>query len=139
MLSAPMTSSQLIYPLRYAWAWLAGGYLALVTIVLGSLLPGMPGPDFFAADKLVHLGIYLVLMLWFAGIYLPRRHLWVMFSLALLGVGLELVQEYSGLRNGDWRDVVANVAGLSAGLLLARFGLAGWCLAAENRLFGMRG
>jgi len=134
-----MTSSQLTYPLRYAWVWLAGGYLVLATIVLGSLIPGMPGPDFIAADKLVHLGIYLVLMLWFAGIYLPRRHLWVLLSLALLSIGLELVQEYSGLRNGDWRDVVANVVGLSGGLLLARLGLAGWCLNAEKWLSGMRG
>lgn len=129
----PTTSSSIIYPLRYAPAWLAGGYVVVAVIVLGSLLPGMPGPDFAGSDKLVHLGMYFALMLWFAGIYLPRNHLWLMLSLAALGITLELVQEFSGLRNGDWRDVAANVTGIALGMLLAKRGMSGWCEKVETR------
>ncbi len=130
-----MTSRSTIYPLRYSLVWLAGGYLVLAGIIFASLLPGMPGPEFAESDKVLHFGVYLMLMLWFAGIYLPHRQLRTLLLLAALGVGLEFVQELSGLRQGDWRDIVANLSGLFAGLLLARMGLTGWCLMVERRLF----
>ena len=60
-------------PLRYARAWLAAG-LALLLIVLGlALLPvATAGPVFLLPDKVLHFLTFLVLMVWFCGVFERR-------------------------------------------------------------------
>ena len=58
-----------------------------------------------------------------------RGHRWwkIFVFLLLLGAGIEFAQYFMHVgREGDVRDVLANVAGAALGLLLARLGLARW-------------
>jgi glycopeptide antibiotics resistance protein len=64
---------------------------------------------------------------YFTGL-VPRRHWWRIFLyLMLFGVAIEVAQYcmHAG-RNGDPRDLLANVAGVSLGLLVGWMGLARW-------------
>jgi hypothetical protein len=44
-------------------------------------------------DKLLHAGSYLLLMVWFVGLYRQRWHLPIALMLFLIGVGVELPAE----------------------------------------------
>ena len=59
---------------------------------------------------------------------MPRRNWWkIVLSLMLFGVAIEVAQHYMHVgRNGDPRDLVANVAGMLLGLLMGWMGLARW-------------
>ncbi len=65
--------------------WIALGYALAVAVVVSSLVPGGERLNVGGADKLVHAGAYLVLMVWFAGLQPRRAWTWVAF--ALLGDG----------------------------------------------------
>jgi hypothetical protein len=103
-----------------------------------SLVPSPPAADVMINDKLLHAGIYCLLASWFAGIYLPARYGAIAIGLLLLGAALELLQLAGGARMGEWLDLLANAAGIAAGLILARMGLAGWCGWLERLVPGPR-
>ena len=121
-------------PLRYPWLWWSLGWLLVLGVVFGSLLPRVWMPDFSSSDKLMHAGSYFVLMVWFSGLYRRERHVVVALLLLVLGFVLDLSQSASPYRSFDWRDVAANAGGILVGLLLSRFVLEGWCRRVE-RLF----
>jgi VanZ family protein len=110
------------------------GLLLVAGVVVGSLLPGNDLPMILQRDKIVHAGSYFLLMVWFAGIYEPRRHLVVAVVLAVLGFTLDAMQGGIATRSFDLRDVAANVAGVAIGLVLSRWLFAGWCLRVERLL-----
>lgn len=96
------------------WGWAAA-------IVWLSLTPSPPRVDFTASDKLGHLLAYGLLMFWFSQIYLSGKlraaHAAVFLA---MGIGLEVLQGQSGLREYDVMDMLANAAGVAAGWLAAR-------------------
>jgi hypothetical protein len=51
------------------------------------------------------------------------------------GAGLDLVQNLTETRSFSVFDVFANCVGVGVGLVLAWFGLGGWCLRIERFLF----
>lgn len=122
-------------PLRYPWVWWILGWLLVVGVIAGSLLPG----DILAAvsigDKILHAGSYFVLMIWFSGLYRRDRHIFIVLSLFLLGLALDYVQGSLPSRAFDVLDVAANTGGILAGFLLARYVLEGWCRRVEHVLF----
>lgn len=122
-------------PLRYPWAWTAFGWLLVAAVVAGSLLPGHRLPAVFLQDKLVHAGSYFLLMIWFAGLYERRRHVYIALFLLALGLSLDLVQSRMSTRSFEMLDIAANGVGILAGFVLARVLLAGWCQRVERLLF----
>lgn len=121
--------------LRYPRVWLAAGWGLVAAVCGGSLLPATTvGAVGTIHDKLLHAGSYLVLMLWFAGLYPRRRHGMIAALLLGLGVVLELLQGTVTSRQAEAMDVVANAAGLLTGLALSMFLLEGWCRRVEQRL-----
>lgn len=102
-----MTRTQLLWK---------GSFWALVMATLWlSLVPVHHVPSAFSFwDKAQHaLGFaglaFLGLMAY------PGRNVRVLFSLLLLGAGIEVVQGLTGWRQGDWQDWVADCAGLIMG------------------------
>jgi VanZ family protein len=86
-------------------------------------------------DKWLHGITFLVLSIWFSGLY-TRRSLWrVAVGLLAFGVVIEVLQRMISYRSADLIDIVADAAGIVLGLGVAFLGAAGWCLRIENRWF----
>ncbi|HZL94375.1 MAG TPA: hypothetical protein VFB99_12045 [Vicinamibacterales bacterium] len=121
-------------PLRYPKVWFALGCTLVSGVVIGSLVPGDVVDVVSFNDKLMHAGSYLVLMVWFAGLY--RRGLYPLVGAALLalGVGIDLLQGLTATRHMDIYDMVANFVGILAGLVLSVLFFEGWCQRLERRL-----
>ncbi len=105
-------------PLRYTPWWLVIGILLIIVIIIASL---MPVPDVVNqlpqnTDKLQHFIAYFILMGWFVQIYhLLSQRVCLAICFILLGLLLEILQGFSGIRHADWTDILAN----SLGVLLA--------------------
>lgn len=106
------------------WTWrrplLALWGLAVVSVVVGSVLPSLAPPDIYDLDKLIHCGAYALL----AGLPMAtlanRRLGWVLaITMACLGAGVEVVQAVAVEgREGSVLDALANVAGVTLGGLV---------------------
>ena len=114
-------------PLRYARLWLGLGWAAVVFAIVICLVPVSKLPPANVSDKTEHFLAYLLLSLWFAGIY-PKARYWIIaIGLCVLGVLIEFAQGAMHLgRQADAMDVVANSTGIVAGLALCWIGLGGW-------------
>ncbi len=107
--------------------WLGAGWLLLVVLIVLAVQP-MPVivPMESGIDKVLHLLAFLVLMLWFCGLY-PAEHYERIFLLLLFyGVAMEIAQEIAPDRLSEFADLVADIGGLVIGWLAALNGLAGW-------------
>jgi VanZ family protein len=105
---------------RLALFWRGIGWLLIFAVIVLSLLPRVPSPEFVHGDKIQHVLAYFGLMAWFAQIdrEVATRFRWL-GGLALMGIGLELLQGWMGFRMYDPLDMLANTTGV----------LLGWCLA----------
>lgn len=119
-------------PLAKPGLWLAGAAAIILGIVLGSLMPGPLAAPVGGFDKLGHVGAYLLLTLWLAGIIERRHYFWAALAVLLIGMGLELVQAaFTASRQAEWADVAANGIGIGTALVLALTGAGGWACHAE--------
>ena len=117
--------------MRYRNYWLAAAWLQVGVVILLGLLPAPPSLGLSFGDKLVHFIEFFVVMAWFGGLYETRGQ-WAAFAgLALLGIGIELMQGLQLFRTFDIGDIVANLAGLVAGWWAARTWLRNWCARVE--------
>ena len=108
----------------------------MLGLIMAVALKPTSGPSILLiwSDKVWHLLAFLFLMVWFCGLYRPRRY-WIIFACLLLyGVLIEVLQAFLPYRNVEVADVVADGAGLVIGWLAALLGLARWPLWVENRL-----
>ncbi len=121
-------------PLRYPKLWLALGWLLVVGVAVGSLVPGELLEAVTLSDKLMHAGSYFLLMVWFGGLYPKRLHPLVGVVLLALGIALDLLQGLTETRSLDVRDMLADLWGIVAGLALSMTLLEGWCQWLERRL-----
>ena len=121
-------------PLRYPKVWFALGCVLVIGVVAGSLLPAGAIDVVTFNDKLMHAGSYLVLMLWFAGLYRRALHPAIGGVLLLLGVSLDLLQGLTATRTLDIYDIAANSFGVLVGLVLSALVFEGWCQRLERRL-----
>jgi VanZ family protein len=120
-------------PLVHAPAWLVASVLLVVAVLYVSLAPlDVPAglPTHF--DKVEHAFAYMVLAVWFAGLFV-RAHYWkIVLALAALGLVIEILQHVMALgRYGDPMDMAANLLGIGVGIALASRRLGGWALQAE--------
>lgn len=104
-------------------------------IVIASVAPvQVPGAE-FSGDKFGHFLAYFALALAGAGI-VPAERVWiVMLRCLLLGFALEVVQGlWLETRQADWRDMLANFAGVACAWLIVRGGRSSWARHVEDWL-----
>lgn len=108
--------------LRLPWLWLGLWALLVGAVVVLSLGSAPPGPDVPASDKWQHLVTYGLLAAGAVQLFRGGRPLLLAgLGLVLMGGGLEVAQgTLTADRVMDWRDAVANTAGVGLGLLTAR-------------------
>lgn len=109
-------------PFRRPLLWRSIGWLIVAGIVVLSLMPPLQLESLGAPswnDKLGHFIAYFVLSAWYAELCASRRSLQirVVFCL-LLGLAMEGLQSLTDTRSADWRDVLANTAGVLGGAAL---------------------
>lgn len=99
--------------------WLACGWLVLAIVLWGTLTPEPPGfisPPLPQFDKFEHFGAFLFLNAWFIAAQAKRRYWWSLtVGFIALGGLIEIVQTWSGFRDGDWYDWYADSAGVLLG------------------------
>lgn len=110
------------------------GWLLVLGVIVGSLMPGPSLPDVALDDKLEHVSVYLVLMVWFAGFYARRFYVAIAIVLCALGIGLDLLQGLTATRAFELFDILADMVGVAIGFGLAVAFLGGWCQRLEQRL-----
>jgi hypothetical protein len=121
--------------LRFPRLWSTLGWLLVVTVAVGSLIPGpLIAEVMNVSDKLQHAVAYFLLMVWFAGFY--RRSFYPVIAAVLLGlgIGLDLLQGLTETRSFDWHDIAMNSVGVALGFAMSLFLLGGWCQRLEQRL-----
>lgn len=102
-------------PLKLVKAWYFIGAMMLFGVALVSL---MPAPDIGVSDKLSHLVTYFFLAGWFSLLAVNRVSLgWTSVGLVGYGMLIELLQGMTAYRYPEWGDVLANGAGVLAGIL----------------------
>lgn len=120
--------------LRYPVFWSAAGWLLVAGVTTGSLLPARVVHVIAANDKVMHVGMYLLLTLWFTGLYRRAYYAWIGVGLIAMGIALDLLQGLTPSRSLDWHDMLANAVGVLVGLVLATTLVGGWCQRVERRL-----
>jgi VanZ family protein len=113
--------------LRHGRLWMLGGICLVAGITVLSLMPGEKLPEVPVWDKYLHIMAYVALAFWFGSITMRRSHAWIAAGLMSYGVFIELLQGQMGVgRQADLADLLANMAGIAAGLLLALTPLGRW-------------
>ena len=92
--------------------------LQLAAITTLSLIPLPELPPIPGSDKTHHLIAYGAVVFPLA-LRLPRGWYWLAGGIALWSGAIELIQPFVN-RYGEWVDLIANIAGLCLGYVLAR-------------------
>lgn len=118
--------------LRYGYWWLGGGIALIAYVIYATLSPG--GGAVLLNDKAAHFTAFAVLMGWFSGVFRPAWFPLVALLLALLGVGIELLQAQLTYRTAEVEDALFNCGGIVVAWTLALAGLGSWTEIVEGRL-----
>ena len=119
--------------LRYRTLWITASVVLVLVVVWGSLQSAFGGPEIHGFDKVEHFGTYMVLAVWFTGLYRRPRYWVIVGGLLALGLTMEIGQFLMQAgRMGDPYDMAANAAGIAAGLLLALRATGGWAQKVES-------
>ena len=129
-------------PLRHAKRWRVASFIILLLVLASALMPAVWFWDHRShafswldgVDKGLHGITFLVLSLWFSGMYQSRSYWRVGIGLILFGLMIEACQRAVSYRTAEWFDVGADAAGIIIGLSFAAIGVGGWCLRVEERL-----
>lgn len=123
-------------PLRYARRWQLAGLLALIAVLFATLSPGLP--DFrqghLLTDKWMHGLTFAFLTIWFSGQYARRSYWRLAAGMLAFGALIEVCQRMLTYRSAEALDLLADMAGIVIGLVLALAGAGGWSLRLENWL-----
>lgn len=103
--------------------WLQYTLLILVSIATLSLWPADQLPSVPGTDKTHHFIAYVTLIFPTA-LKQPKNYLVLIAAFVAFSGAIELIQPYVN-RYGEWLDMLANVAGLIIGWLLAKIVLRG--------------
>ena len=123
-------------PLRHVTGWRIAGIILLL-VVFGAMVapvwlwPGASVQSIIEFDKWIHGAAFLVLSVWFSGQYARAAYWRIAIGLAVFGGFTELVQQTLIYRSADGADMLANLAGIGVGLLVALAGAGGWSLQVE--------
>ncbi len=124
-------------PLRHQKRWRLAGIALLLAVLAATIMPNLWLPSFsriLLADKWLHLLTFLLLSLWFTGQYARSSYLRLLVGLTAFGVLIELGQGMLPYRSAEWMDLIADIAGIGIGLIIAVAGLGGWSLRFEQWL-----
>jgi len=128
--------------LRHASRWQAASLFILAVVLVAALMPAFWYWDdktkallwFKNIDKALHVGTFLVLSLWFSGLYRKSSYWKIAAGLLAFGLMIEVCQRAVGYRSAEWMDLVADATGILLGLMIALAGVGGWCLRVEGLL-----
>ena len=125
---------RMLLALRHPRLWLVSGWTLVILSFIANLVPAHDLPQMGGiSDKFEHAVGYLVLALWFAGIYPKSRYPLIGFALLIMGIVIEALQGAMHVgREADLRDVYANIVGIVCGLTLALAWLGGWAQRLES-------
>ncbi|MBK9147477.1 MAG: VanZ family protein [Flavobacteriales bacterium] len=103
----------------WGWPLLWALLILLLCLMPGAALPAWHWADLFSIDKLVHAGLFAVLVLLvLRALPDPTLKAAAMAAMACVAYGgaLELMQQFPALgRRGDWNDFLANGIGVGLG------------------------
>ena len=85
-------------------------------------------------DKIGHTLAYFAMMMWFAQLYKRRFHAWWGLGFIALGIALEYLQGWSGYRDFEYLDMMADAAGVTFGWLLGGTTAARWLSGLERHI-----
>ena len=122
-------------PLRYLPLWQTLGWLMLTIVLVLSLMPHPPKldlPRLLQWDKAQHALAYATLTVWFQQCTCRRWQT----PLLLLGIGIavEYLQRWSGYRDFEYADMLADALGIVGGLLVVHFTPLGRLVQSLDRL-----
>ncbi len=120
-------------PLHNKPIWLVMSGIILLSVLIASLIPIQQGTT-MPNDKLLHLLTYLMLGLWFGALYTPERFAHVGLGLGLFGLVIECLQFTTSYRSFELADLLADVIGAIAGLLLASTSMGSVLLLLDNKI-----
>jgi hypothetical protein len=127
-------------PLSYPGRWRIASIFLLLIVLGFAIAPEIwpwsryRGPNWFMSDKWMHGITFAALAIWYAGQY-ARRFYWVLATgLLIFGALIEACQSMLSYRTAESGDLVADVLGIAAGILVALTGIGGWSLRFENWL-----
>ena len=105
-------------PFAHPWLWCGLWCLGIAALVVLSLMPGPPMPDFEDSDKVGHFLAYFLLAAGAVQLFARWSSLLgAGIGLVLLGIGMEYAQgAFTDYRVLDARDALANTVGVIAGL-----------------------
>ena len=128
--------------LRYAGRWQAASLFLLFCVLAAALMPALWFWDdkgkavlwLKNIDKVFHVVTFVVLTVWFSGIYQKSAYWRIVVGLLAFGLIIEICQRAVGYRTADWADVAADATGIVIGLVIAVAGFGGWCVRVEEML-----
>lgn len=128
-------------PLRYARHWQLASVILLLLVLIAALLPAavwfwsddIPVTDWLRhIDKWAHGLTFVVLAIWFAGLYSRSAYWRVAAGLLAFGVLIEVLQGLVRYRMAEWYDIGADALGIALGLAIAFAGFGGWATRFEK-------
>jgi VanZ family protein len=123
----------LLYPRR----WQIVGIVLLVFVLVFALLPAIwfwpkSSPGLLKLpDKFLHGLTFTVLAVWFSGQYARQAYWKLALGLLLFGAMIEACQYLVPYRSAETGDMIADITGITIGLIIALLGAGGWSLRAE--------
>ena len=120
--------------LRWFKLWSVIGWLIITSVIYLSLTPDPIEIDIEQGDKLGHILAYFVMMIWFSQLYLRRMHAWLASGFIALGIILEYVQGWSGYRDFEYMDMLADAIGVTVAWVLGGTMMARLLISLERKL-----
>ena len=106
--------------LKYKKLWLLVGLCMVAFIVYSSLTSNPVTLDVKFSDKFMHVLGYFGLMGWFIQIYQQKKNRFILAAMFIaMGVSLEFMQDFGGVRYFEVNDMFANTAGVLLAWALA--------------------
>ncbi|MDQ1362553.1 MAG: hypothetical protein QG652_413 [Pseudomonadota bacterium] len=106
--------------LRYKKLWLLIGLMMIVFVITETLTSSPIDTGVEVSDKILHTAGYFVLMGWFVQIFHGRKHqLLLAAGFVSMGIVLEFLQGWGGVRQYEVADMLANASGVALAWLLS--------------------
>ena len=121
--------------------WVLGigllGFVLAICLTPLKLPPSQP----MLNDKFWHVLTFIVLTVWFGGLLRDtgtRHSLWLIAAMVSFGLLIEFLQSFTAYRSPEAADVVADVIGVLAGIVLLRLGFVHWARFIEQRVLRLQ-
>jgi VanZ family protein len=127
-------------PLSYPLRWRAASVFLMAVVMGVALAPEIwpwgddAGPDWYLSDKLMHGLTFAGLAIWFSGQYARSSYWRFVVGLLVFGALIEACQSMVSYRTAETGDLIADVLGIGAGILIALTATGGWSLKFESWL-----